>query len=102
MLMTLFCLIQIKQSPPDAKFKIEKKIRVKLTGDGTNIGKRLHIVNFGFTLLDEGDKAYSAAGMLLLLYLEECECVRSHNAPDHNMIKSLSLVYTFIWLNVVH
>ena len=40
----------------------EKKVRVKLTGDGTNIGKRLHVVNFAFTLLDEGDKAYSAAG----------------------------------------
>ena len=75
------CLFQIKQSPPDAKFMVEKKIRVKLTGDGTNIGKRLHVVNFGFTLLDEGDKAYSAAGMLLLLLCSaECECVQLYNA----------------------
>ena len=65
MLTTVF-VFQIKQSPPDIKFMVEKKIRVKLTGDGTNIGKRLHVVNFGFTLLDEGDKAYSAAGMLTL------------------------------------
>ena len=37
-------------------------MRVKLTGDGTNIGKHLHVVNFGFTIIDEGDLAYSAAG----------------------------------------
>ena len=35
---------------------------VKLSGDGTNIGKRLHVVNFTFTMLDEGEKAYSAEG----------------------------------------
>lgn len=35
-----------------------KKIRVKLSGDGTQIGKRLHVVNFTFTVLDEGDAAY--------------------------------------------
>ena len=55
-------LTQIKNSPADATFLSTKTVRVKLTGDGTNIEKRLHVVNFGFTLLDEGDKAYSAAG----------------------------------------
>ena len=55
--------LQMKDSPSDAKFIMDKKARVKLTGDGMNIGKRLHIVNFEFTLLEEGDKAYSAAGM---------------------------------------
>ena len=52
----------MKESPSDVMFVNDKKVRVKLTGDGTNIGKRLHVVNFGFTLLEEGDKAYSAAG----------------------------------------
>ena len=51
----------MKETPSDVKFLIDKKVRVKLTGDGTNIGKRLHVINFGFTLL-EGDKAESAAG----------------------------------------
>ena len=45
---------------PDAPFLTERKVRVKLTGDGTNIGK--HVVNFAFTLLDEGDHAYTSAG----------------------------------------
>ena len=52
----------MKESPSDVKFVNDKKVCVKLTGDGTNIGKKLHVVNFGFTLLEEGDKAYSAAG----------------------------------------
>ena len=49
-------------SPSDAPFKQDMAIKVKLTGDGTNIGKHLHVVNFAFTILDEGDAAYSASG----------------------------------------
>ena len=47
------------KSPPDVPFLINKMVRVKLSGDGTRIGKRLHVVNFTFTLLD-GDAAYSS------------------------------------------
>ena len=54
-----------EQSPPDTsqtapagvttRCRISpNKERVKLSGDGTNIGKRLHVINFTFTLLDEG------------------------------------------------
>ena len=28
-------------------------IKVKMNGDGTNIGKRLTVVNFGYTILNE-------------------------------------------------
>lgn len=48
-------------------------MRVKLSGDGTNIGKRLHVVNVGFTILDEGDVAYSAAGNHCLAIFKEPE-----------------------------
>jgi hypothetical protein len=50
------------KGPPDAPFLINKMVRVKLSGDCTRIGKRLHVVNFTFTLLDEGDAAYSSEG----------------------------------------
>ena len=43
------------RSPPSANFITTKKNPV--TGDGTNIEKHLHVVNFGFTLLVEGDLA---------------------------------------------
>jgi len=46
---------------------------VKLTGDGTRIGKRLHVVNFGFTLLEEEDIAYSAAGNHCIAVIKEPE-----------------------------
>lgn len=51
----------------------DQKVRVKLTGDGTNIGKHLHVVNFVFTILDEGDLAYSAAGNHCIAIFKESE-----------------------------
>ena len=68
-----YYVLQISSSDPDAGFLKDLKVRVKLTGDGTNIGKRLHVVNFGFTILDEGDKAYSAAGNHCLAIFKEPE-----------------------------
>ena len=43
---------------------------MKLTGDGTNIGK--HVVNFAFTIL-EGDKAHSVAGNHCIAIFKELE-----------------------------
>ena len=39
-----------------------QKIRVKLTGDGTQIARGLTIVNVAFTILEEGDQASSVVG----------------------------------------
>ena len=49
-------------SSSDALFRKTSTVHVKLTGDGTYIGPRQHIVTFGFTLLDEGSAAKSFAG----------------------------------------
>ena len=46
----------VKMSPPDSEFMQSKKLSVKLSGDGTCIGKRLHVVCFTFTLLEESEK----------------------------------------------
>lgn len=37
-------------------------IRIKLTGDGTQIGRGLNVVNIAFTIIDEGKKARSVFG----------------------------------------
>ena len=37
-------------------------IRIKLTGDGTQIGRELKVINFAFTIIEEGEKAQSVAG----------------------------------------
>lgn len=46
---------------------------VKLSGDGTNIGKRLHVLNFTFTMQDEREKAYSAECYHVLDIVKEPE-----------------------------
>ncbi len=67
----------LKTSSPDAPFRKNKKVRVKLSGDGTTIGKRLHVINFTFTLLDEGEQAYSAEGNHSLAMFREPETYES-------------------------
>lgn len=49
-------------SSPDSEFMLSKKLNVKLSGDGTCIGKRLHVVCFTFTLLEESEKTGSFEG----------------------------------------
>lgn len=63
----------IKNSSPNETFRQNHKIRVKLSGDGTNVGKRLHVINVTFTILDEGAKAMSADGNHLVAIIKEPE-----------------------------
>ena len=63
----------LRLSPPDARFVRERALHVKLSGDGTKIGKRLHIVNFTFTLLQEGSAAHSSQGNHFLAVMKEPE-----------------------------
>lgn len=51
----------LRVNPENSTFRLSKVIQVKLTGDGTNIGK-LHVVVFGFTIPEPGMCAKSAAG----------------------------------------
>ena len=48
-------------------------IRIKLTGDGTQIGRGLNIVNFAFTILDEEETAMSARGSHCIAILKVSE-----------------------------
>ncbi|KAL9970448.1 hypothetical protein ACROYT_G022824 [Oculina patagonica] len=63
----------IKNTPTNSAFKHNRKIQVKLTGDGTNIGKRLHVINVTFTILDEGAKAMAADGNHLVAIIKVTE-----------------------------
>lgn len=71
--MNICTLLQIDSAPNESSFLQSGKLRVKLTGDGTNIGKHLHVVNFAFTILEEGDKAYGAAGNHCIANFKEAE-----------------------------
>ena len=46
---------------------------MKLSGDGTFVGKRLHVVNFTFTILDEGRRAHSSDGNYCLAIFRQKE-----------------------------
>jgi len=46
---------------------------VKITGDGKKIEKCLSVVNFGFTVLDEREAAYSAVGNHCIAIIKEQE-----------------------------
>lgn len=61
-----YYVLQILSSDPEAGFLKDLKVCLY-------IGKRLHIVNFGFAILDEGEKAYSAAGNHYLTIFKEPE-----------------------------
>ena len=52
----------LRVSPPDSEFIKSKKVNVKLSGDGTCIGKRLHVVCFTFTVLEESEITGSYKG----------------------------------------
>jgi hypothetical protein len=54
-------------------FRQNKKIQVKLSEDGTNVGKRLHVVNITFTILDEGSKAMAADRNHVIAIIKEPE-----------------------------
>ena len=63
-------LVQI--SPPDSEF-MKSKVNVKLSGDGTCIGKRLHVVCFTFTVLEESEITGSCEGNHVLAVLKTPE-----------------------------
>lgn len=63
----------LKVSPHDTEFVKKQLVRVKLSRDGTNIWKRLHVVTFTFTLLEEGNKAHSSEGNHILAVFKEPE-----------------------------
>ena len=53
--------------------RAKQTIRVKLSGDGTTIGKRIHCVTFAFTLLDEADSVSSVDGIHPIAIFREPE-----------------------------
>lgn len=66
-----------------------------MTGDGTQIGKRLHVLNFGFTLLDDEETVYSAAGHHCIAIIKEPKKYHSLTASLEDIkaeVESLSTI----------
>jgi len=54
--------VRIKSLLKENKIRRGEVVQVKLTGDGTKICRKLNLINFCFTVLNEGDLAKSARG----------------------------------------
>lgn len=64
---------QVKRLKDRGDFQDGNKIKIKLSGDGTNIGKRLKIVNFTYTILDEKEIAMNEQGNYILAIVKTTE-----------------------------
>lgn len=75
---------------------LANKIRVKLSGDGTNVGKHLHVINITFTILEEGSQAMSAEGNHLVAVVkvpENYDSLYVALADIRNEVEELSNIY---------
>ena len=80
---------------------VSTTLKVKLTGDGTFIGKHIHVVNIAFTLLNEGNCAMSANGnhtIAVLKVKEDYENIKSELSDIINEVENLK----FIVFNGIH
>ena len=64
---------QIERLRKKGSLKDNETLRVKLSGDGTNIGKRLKVVNFTYTILNEKDIAMGEKGNYVLAIIKTTE-----------------------------
>lgn len=54
--------VRIKVLLKEKQIKSGEVVQVKLTGDGTRICRKLNLINFCFTVLNEGNLAKSPRG----------------------------------------
>ena len=79
---------------PNGDFIASKKVKVKLTGDGTRFGKRLRVVSFGFAIIDEGNLAYSAAGNHCLAIWKDTESYETLKLALRDIIAEVATLTT--------
>ena len=84
--------VLVRTANEDSRFRQTKMVRVKLTGDGTYLGSKIHVVTFGFTVLDEGDVAKSASSYHLLYLLKEDESYDSLALGLKDVINEVSMI----------
>ena len=64
------------------------KLRIKITGDGTWMGKRPHVINIGYTIINEGRKAMSGKGNYCLGIVKMDENFESLSA-FHDLVEEM-------------
>ena len=66
-----------------------KTLKIKVSEDGTNIGKRLHIVNNTYTVINEGSIAMSEKGNYVLAIIKATEDYKSIRDSLSDLIEEM-------------
>ena len=69
-----------------------KTIKIKISGDGTNIGKRLSVVNITYTIFNENKVAMSEKGNYLLALIKAKESNETLPESLKDLIKEMELL----------
>ena len=67
------CLMRLIEKAAQDGRDIPSTVKIKLTGDGTRIGRGFNIVNIAFTVLEEGARAHSPLGNHVIAILKISE-----------------------------
>ena len=73
------------------------KIKVKISGDGTNIGKRLKIVNVTYTILNERDIAITERGNYILAIIKTTESYDNLKASIEDLYDEMPNLKEICW-----
>ena len=73
---------------------LSKHVRVKLSADGTRVGRKFHVIKITFTMLDEGHKARSDSGNHLIAILQVPEKYEHLKCGLNNICKEVESTST--------
>ena len=79
-----------------------KTIKIKISGDGTNIGKRLSVVNITYTILNEDKVAMSEKGNYLLAVIKAKESYETLAESLKDLIKEMELLTEITLDNITY
>ena len=71
-------------------YRSTKTFRVKLSGDGTMVGKRIHYVVFSFTVLDELENVASVDGIHPIAIFKEPESYEALSLALQDIIQEVT------------
>ena len=74
------------------KFGSSKNLKIKVSGDGTNIGKRLHILNVTYTIINEESAAMSEKGNYVLAIIKTTEEYNSIRDSLSDLIEEMRIL----------
>ena len=85
---------EVKRLHSAGVLKPSKTVQVKISGDGTKIGKRINVVNITYTIINEKNVAMSEKGNYLLAVLKVKESYENLSEGLSDLIKEIEQTKT--------